>query len=85
MAKLSALTDFADDKKLALGDILELLASLSARQLHQLPPVSVVRPLSSQIVPVRNDLFHGRDVDTRALVVAITSTEDLLDKMGRER
>ena len=85
MAKLNDLADFTNEKKLAFGDLFDLVTAMSACQLHHLPPVSVLRALKVPIVEVRNDLFHGREVNTRNLVVAITSTEDLLDKLGRDR
>lgn len=85
MAKLTELTDFTNEKKLAFGDVFDLITALSACQRQRLPSVSVLRPLKAPIVEVRNQLLHAHEVNTRDLVVAITSTEDLLDKLGRDR
>jgi DNA-binding response OmpR family regulator len=81
--KLRAVRDFAQDKLLGLGDLLDILAALSASQLQRLPPASELRRSAGQIVPVRNSLFHGRAISDRELLITILSTDDLIDKIRK--
>ena len=60
----------------------DLQSDLSDPQRFAEPIAEVIK---APIVEVRNQLLHAHEVNTRDLVVAITSTEDLLDKLGRDR
>ena len=80
--KLAAVTSFTDDKKLSFGDLFEIVAALSALQRLKLPTASEIRLHSRRIVETRNALMHARDVSARELILAITSSDDLLEQFN---
>jgi DNA-binding response OmpR family regulator len=81
MDRLLEIEEFTNEIKLSLGDLLDLIAALSAAQTQPLPPAKKLNSMKQQIVPARNDLLHGREVSTRTLLIALMAADELTDTL----
>jgi len=81
MDRLLQLAEFTNETKFSFGDLLDLLTALSAAQLHKLPPAKKLSQLKQQIIPARNSLEHGRQVDNRTLLVALLASDELINNL----
>lgn len=81
MDRLLEIEEFTNETKLSLGDLLDLVAALSAAQAQALPPAKKLNLMKEQIVPARNNLLHGREVNTRTLLIALLAADELTDNL----
>ena len=81
LEKLQGIPSFDRETKLSLGDLIDMLAGLAMAQRHCLPSAKAIHSSADSIVVVRNDLSHGREVDTKKLIVAMMAADDLLKEL----
>jgi hypothetical protein len=78
--KLAPLQTFAKESRLSFGDLFDLTIGIATAQLRPSPPPKQLRALKDMLVPIRNDLFHGREVRDRTLLTALLAAQDCLEQ-----